>query len=222
MAEFTGRLQGVPASLEAVRQEMGIPQAFETFGQAGQLARGVSQTARDLPEAVQQALSGRGVSAGQITGRTASELKGLQPTIESAARGLESSQAGLENLLTEFSSKTQQVFTPFEIEAGMLGENIAQEFGLLKTNIQAELDRELAKLSRQTQLDLADIQKATRMAELEQATNEGSFADLGDRIALISPITGQEISSFSKGLTPARGTGGDNNLENLFNQYFKS
>src|SRR3990167_6968840 len=51
LAEFTGRLQGVPASLEAVRQEMGIPQAFETFGQAGQLARGVSQTARGLPKA---------------------------------------------------------------------------------------------------------------------------------------------------------------------------
>ena len=49
LGEFTGRLQQVPEELEAVRQEMGIPQAFETFGALGKTARGVAQRVEDLP-----------------------------------------------------------------------------------------------------------------------------------------------------------------------------
>lgn len=206
--EFRGRLQDIPTSLEAVRQEMGIPEAFQTFGELGEQARGVANVVRDLPQSVQQALAGQGVSAGQIAGRQSAELQALQPTIESVTRGLEAGGAGLQNLLQEFSSRTQATFAPFEIEAGVLGDQIAQEFSLFKTNIQANLDRELAYLSRQTELDLADIEKAIRLAEAEQAASEGVFRDLGDRIALINPFTGDEITSFTKGLSPTRGSSG--------------
>lgn len=226
LAEFTGRLGEVPTELEAIRQSLGIPQAYETFGQAGQTARTLAQQIEDIPQLTEQAATGRDVTANQLQRMIAAKTLEAQPALTAAGRGLEASQAGLQNLLSQYQTRTQEIFTPLEIEAGMLGENIAQEYGLFKTQIQADLDRELAQLSRQTQLDIADIQRATQLAQAEQAIQQGSFTDLGDRIALINPVTGQEIQSFSKGLTPARGTSGSGSiagdLSSLYQQWMGS
>jgi len=198
LGEFTGRLQKVPEELEAVRQAMGIPEAFQTFGAAGTAARGISGTIRDLPQAVQQALSGQGVTAGQLAGRTAAEIKGLQPAIESATRGLEASGAGLQNLLSEFGSRTQAAFTGLGLEAQMLGQNIGQEFDLFKQQISSDLDRELANLSRQTTLDVAQLNRATQLAQLEQTASNIDFVDLGDRIGIFD-FAGNLLRTEKKG-----------------------
>lgn len=182
--EFFGRLQAVPEQLEAVRTAMNIPQAFKTFGALGEQARGIAGTVRDLPQSVQQALAGQGVSSGQIAGRQASEIRGLQPAIESATRGLETGGATLENLLREFTGRTQATFAPFEIEANMLNASSQQEFDLYKTQIESDLDRELAQISRQTTLDVAQIQKATQLAQLEDKYAGISFQDLGNRLGI--------------------------------------
>lgn len=205
LGEFTGRLQQVPTQLEAVRQSLGIPQAFETFGAAGQQARDIAGQLRNLPSVQRQATQGFDVSANQLARIIAEQTKQLQPAAETATRGLEASQAGLQNLLTEFASQTEQVFTPFQIEAGLLGDSIAQEFSVFKTQIAADLDKELAQLASQTQLSIADLNRASRLAEIEAASEQGEFRDLGDRLSLINPFTGQEIQSFSKGLAPIRG-----------------
>lgn len=204
LGEFTGRLGEVPDQLAAVRQALRLPEAFETFGQAGTQARELGYLVEDLPQSVQQALSGQGVTAGQIKGRTSAEIQNLQPALTAASRTLESSQAGLSNLLNQYQTETANIFTPLEIEAGLLGDNIAQEFGLFKQKIGADLQRELAQLQETGATDRANIERAIRLAEIEAASEQGEFRDLGDRIALINPFTGQEISSFDKGLAPKR------------------
>lgn len=198
IGEFTGRLQKVPEQLEAVRQEMGIPQAFETFGTLGETARGAAQRVEDLPEAIQQAVLGKDVSAGQLGRITAAKQQEALPGLRDVGRALESTGAGLESLLNEFTSRTQSAFAPFEMEAGLLGENIKNQYDLFKTQIQGELDKELQRITNQGAKDLKDIEKAMKLAELEQTANSVDFVDLGDKIGIFDS-SGNLLRTEKKG-----------------------
>ena len=51
------------------------------------------------------------------------------------------------------------------------------------------------------------MQKAEKLAELEKSyLNQRQLVSLGDRQALIDPVTGQEIASYAQGLAPKRGS----------------
>jgi hypothetical protein len=209
-SEFLGRVQGIPASLRALEEELGIPQARNVYQAAGQDVLNVSNQLRDIAPA-QLALSKQiGISAPRLQQRIAAETAKLQPAAETKTRALESAQLGLSGLLGAYETRTQNILAPYAIEAGVLGDSIKNEFDLYKTNIQASLSRELAELSSKTQLTIADMDRATRLAEIENATINGEFRDLGDRVVLVNPQTGEEIQSFSKGLEPTR----SNNIVN--------
>ena len=202
LGEFTDKLGGVDEQLESVRQALGIPQAYQTFSKAGDTARDIAARVEDLPGVLTESARGKDISANQLERMIASQIGELQPSLTGAARGLESSQAGLSNLLSQYGVETANIFTPLEIESGLLGQSISEEFGLFKTQITAALDRELEQMRQTGATDRANIERATRLAEIEQANDEGAFVDLGDRYALVTPFSGQELSSFSKGLAP--------------------
>ncbi len=199
LGEYTGRLQQVPTELEAVRQAMGIPQAFETYGAAGQEARDIASRVSGVTPTQEAIAKQVGISAPRLQQRIAAKTAELAPGIESATAGLEAAGSGLENLLTEFSSRTQAAFAPYEIEANLLSASSAQEFDLFKTQMSNELSRELAQLSRQTTLDLNSLERAKQLAELEAKYEPISFQNLGTTLGIFQGanlVGSQPITKF--------------------------
>jgi hypothetical protein len=223
LGEFTGRVQGIPDILRALEQELGIPGARETFAETGGAVRDIAGLIRGTPEVQRQATRGRGITEDVLARLIAQKTQELQPTAETATRAFEEAGAGLEGLLGAFGTRAANVIAPFEIEAGVFGDQMAQEFDLFKTQIGADLDRELEQMRQTGLTDRANITRATELAKIEATASEGQLKDLGDRVALISPFTGQEVASFKKGLAPRRGTtttGGEAELGTLFDQTF--
>ena len=186
---------------------MGIPGAFASYGAAGDVARGVANKIFDVPDQVKSAVQGTGITASQLAAKIAGRQSEYAPELESATRGLETSQAGLSNLLADFQSRTQATFAPYEIEAGLLGENMAKEFDLYKSQIKNALDRELAIISEQGLMDRAQLDRATKLAELEQTANQIQFQDLGDRIGIYD-MNGNLLRTDAKGKLGGGGGGG--------------
>jgi len=203
--EFTGRLQGIPDSLRAVEQELGIPQAREGFQAAGEQSRFVANQLRDLPGVQAQATRGFDVNANQLARIVAQKTQDLQPSAESATRGLEESGASLRGLLDAFQTRSSGVIKPFEIEAGVLGESVAQEFGLFKQQMSDDLNRELEQVRQQGAMDIAQLQRLTALANIE--ADRGELKNLGDRVGYF--VDGKEVSSSLIGLAPKRAGVGD-------------
>ena len=211
---FFGKLKEVPEQLEAVRNAIGLPQAFESARGFGTAAREIGYQVEDKPDIIRQAIeqgAGGELTAGQIKARTASDvasfLRDSLPALRESARGLEAAQQLVSSLANQYQVESSQIFTPLSIEAGLLGESMAQEYGLFKQQIDANLQRELAQLQETGATDRANIQRAIELAKMEQAANEGVVLNLGDRAALVNPTTGEEIKSFALGLAPKKGSG---------------
>lgn len=204
---FTDKLNAVPEQLQAVQQALGIPEAYQTYGAAGQEARNVANMVSNIRPTQEITAKQVGISAPNLEKRIAAKTSELQPTLTAASQGLESAGSTLTGLLGQYQTETSNIFTPLQIEAGLLGDTMAQEFDLFKTNIQSSLDRELAQLSSKTSLTIADLNRANDLAKTEAAASQGSFQDLGDRVVLIDPTTGKEIASFNKGKLGSLDTG---------------
>ena len=130
----------------------------------------------------------------------------MAPGLESATRGLEEAQAGLSGILGNFQTRAANVIAPYEIEAGLLGENVRQTFELYKTTISNQLSQQIAILQEQGLNDRATLDRASKLAEAERAAAKGDFQDLGNKVVLINPATGQVIQEFLKGLSPTKGS----------------
>ncbi|HEC65057.1 MAG TPA: hypothetical protein ENI23_07180 [bacterium] len=207
--EFLGRFRtGLTEATQGISQELGLPQLRQQTLGAGQTARQVSQQVRDIPIAQQTIAKQVGISAPRLAQRTAAETAKLSPALETAQRGLQEATSAQQFGEEEFGRRIGQFLQPFQIEAGILGDSVKQEFDLFKGNVKSDLDRELAQLTSKTSLSIADIQNATKLAEIEKATQSGSFTDLGNRVALIDPTTGQELASFNKGKSPGSAVSG--------------
>lgn len=218
--EFIGRIQDIPETLEAARQASGVPGAQALFSEAGQGARDIAGRIRDIPGVQAQAARGFDVTQNQLERIIAQKLIDIQPSAETASRTLESATAGLSEALGDFTARTQGVFSVFELESGVLGESAAQAFGLFKTQISNDLDRELEQMRQTGATDRANIDRAIKLAQLEAASEQGEFRSLGDRVELINPATGEIIETFQIGLAPLRpvtppGPGGKPLLRNI-------
>ncbi len=202
--EFLGRYTtGLGAATTALEQELGLPQLREGAQAAGSAARGVAETVRSVAPTEQTVAKQVGISAPRLQQRIAAKTAELAPTLSAAQRGLEEANAAQQFAEGQFTTRMGTAMKPFEIEAGMLGEEVKSQFDLFKTNLTADLNRELEMLKEKGINDRATLDRAIKLAEAEKASRDGTFTDLGDRIALIDPITGREISSFSKGMAPA-------------------
>src|SRR3990167_2137673 len=208
LAEFTGRLGKVPAELEAVRTAVGLPGAYATYGMAGETARKVAQGIQDIPGRVTEAAMGRDVSAWQLERMVAAKTLEAQPTLTEASRGLEAAGAGLQNIISQYGVEAANIFKPYEIEAGLLGDSMKSEFDLLKTQIDADLTREIENLRSKTSITTAELNRATELARVEQATKEGNVVDLGDRYGVFD-YYGNLLKEIRKGKLTTLGAGGN-------------
>ena len=209
--EFFGRLQAVPEQLEAVRNAIGLPEAFEKARSAGDFASWMGYQVEDQPDIIRQAIeqgAGGELTSSQIKARSASDIANwiqtITPGLRESARGLEKAQALVSSLVSQYQVDREDIFTPLQIEAGLLGESMIQEYGLFKQQIDANLQRELAQLQETGATDRANIQRAIELAKMEQSANEGVVLNLQDRAVLVNPTTGEEIKSFALGLAPTR------------------
>lgn len=195
----------VPAAIAAAEQELGLPQLRST-------AQREMEFLEDIPQLQEQRTTGKGVSAGQLRRIIGAETQEQAPI---AQRAVEQAQTATGLLQDRMGT----ILQPFQIEAGFLGENAARAFDAFKMDVQSQLQKELQNMS--IAADRASqeraFQNALKLAEAEQSMSGngvGQFVNLGNRIALVNPLTGEEISSFGIGLTPSRassggGAGGD-------------
>lgn len=207
---FMTKVEGVNPALSALEGELGVTGAKDTFAKAGDVSRNVAGIVSNVAPTQQTIAKQVGISAPRLQQRIASETGKLQPMVESATQGLTAAQAGLENVLTTYGVRSNAIFKTLDIEAGLLGDEIKNSFDLFKTTTQQNLDREIANLTQTGLNDRAALDRAAKLAEAEKAASSGSLVDLGNRYALVDPVTGKEISSFAKGVAPKLAGLGDN------------
>jgi len=191
--QFLGRFKTeVPAALGAIEQELGLPQLRETAFTQGELVR-------LAPERVTAGARGYDVNQNQLERMIAADVAKLAPGAQTAYQQAQFGEA-------ELGRRAERAIMPYEIEAGFLGENVKNQVQLFRDNVKSQVDQALQKLQTQGQLSVQELANAGRLAEMERAVDlaqtQGTFTDLGDRIALINPETGQEIQSFAKGIAP--------------------
>lgn len=196
--DFLGRFKTeFPTVLSGIEQDLNLPGLRET-------AFTSSEQLRTAPERTEKAALGFDVSANQLARQQASETARLAPIAQTA---VQQAQFGEE----EFGRRAQREMVPYQTEIDMMKDRFARETTGFNLDSENELNLLLAKMQQSGQLQIAEMQRATQLAQIEAQTKDIasnlSPIDLGNRIALINPATGQEISSFSKGLTPSRGVG---------------
>lgn len=205
---FLGRVQGIPDALRGIENEVGLPGARATYQSAGEGVRDVSATLRAVPGTQQTIAKQVGISAPRLQQRIGAETAKLQPVVESTTRGLEEAQAGLAGTLSNFQTRAENVLAPFQIEAGILGESVKNQFELFKSNTKNALDREIAMLQESGLNDRAALQRANELAKQEAAIEKGSFQDLGDRVIFADQL-GNILQTYNKGKLASLGSTAD-------------
>lgn len=165
---FLGRYTtGIAGAREAISTELGLPELRETTQVAGQAARGVSRQVQDIPGTQRTIAKQVGISAPRLTQRIAAETAELQPAAETARRGLEEALAGQQFGETEYTRRLQEFTQPFQLEASFLSEGLAREFSGFTQQMQNELELTMQKIANRQALTLAEITRATQLAESE-------------------------------------------------------
>jgi len=206
--DFLGRYKtGITGASTALKNELGIEGLRANALQAGETAAGVQGQLSAITPTQQTVAKQVGISAPRLTQRIAQKTSELSPALSAASSALSTSNAALESGQSAYSTGMSEALLPYTTEASMLSDSLAREATGYNTVIQSELDTLLEKIKQQGTLDLAEIQKAQALAEKEQEyLNQRSTIDLGNRTALINPMTGAEVGSYKQGLAPVRGT----------------
>lgn len=192
-ADFLGRYKSeVPAAISAVEAELGLPGLRETATRQNNLLE-------DIPDMQTTAARGRDVNANQLARIIAADTQEQAPIAQRATQNLLNAEGVLQ-------SKIGQILSPYEIEAGFLGDNIKTAVDLFKTQVSADLQRELTQLQEKGINNRAQLERAIRLAEIEQGGFD--YVDAGDRIEVRNTRTGEIMDSILKGLAPTRSSGG--------------
>lgn len=180
----------VPAAIDAAEQALGLP-GLRT------IATRENNLLEDIPEIQTTAARGRDINANQLQRIIAADTQEQAPIAQRATQNV----LGAEGVL---QSRVGQILSPYEIEAGFLGENVRNAVDLFKTQMNADLTREIEKL-RETGINNRDqLNRAIQLAEIEQGG--WNAIDAGDRIEIRNSRTGEIMNSILKGLTPSRGS----------------
>lgn len=180
--------------VSGLQEQLQLPELQEFALQAG-------QQLEELPGVYEEFARGQDISANQLARLTAAKTAELAPI---AQKAIEQAQFAQE----QFGQRLGQELVPLQTELQLYQDQLAREFTQYTQQQQNELDVLLQKMQLEGQLSMAEQQRAHELAMLEAQTEEvkqqGQLVNLGDRMALINPVTGQEISSFAVGLQPAR------------------
>jgi len=205
-SEFLTRFQtAIPEARTAIETELGLPGLRQSALTAGQTARDIQGQFEQIAPTQQTVAQQVGISAPRLQQRISSKTAELAPALSAASRGLAGTTEALALGQETYGQRMGETMLPFTTEAGMLSDSLAREMTGFTTQIQSELEVSLQKLRNQGALDVAEMQKLERLAQQEQDyLNQRQMVNLGNRQALINPITGQEISSYQQGLAPKR------------------
>jgi len=196
----------IPEARTAIESELGLPGLRSNALAAGETARNVQNQFGAIAPTQQTVAKQVGISAPRLQQRISSKTAELAPALSAASSSLSGANEALTSGLTTYGTRMGETMKPFETEASVLSESLAREFTGFTNQMKNELDITLEKLKQQGTLDLAEIQKATALAEKEQEyENQRATLNLGNRQVIINPVTGKEISSFATGLSPVRG-----------------
>lgn len=205
---FLKGVREIPTQLQAVREEIGIPGAFERVSTAGGELQTALEASRDLPGQERQAGREFGLTENQLAQIIAQKQKEAQPGLETKARASERAGFDLQNLLQAFQGRSEEIFNVAQIEQGVLGAENAELFANFRQQTTNDLNRELAQLSATTQLSISEANRLNELAKLEATLQTGTIINTGTQILLRNPVTGELISSddikrFPKEKTPS-------------------
>ena len=196
--EFLGRFRTeFPELLTGIEEELGLP------GLRGR-AQSLTGLFEETPERVEVGARGFDVTANQLARMIAAESGELAPEVSKA---ISQAQYGEE----EFGRRAQRELVPFQTEAQFLTDRLSREATGFGIEQQGRLDMLLQKLQNEGNLDIAEMQEATKLSQLEQSKTEYeegiTTIDLGDRVGFFDRF-GNLIKSEPKGATPTSGGGG--------------
>jgi hypothetical protein len=187
----------IPEARTALESELGLPTLRSNVLTAGDTARNVQDQFGAIAPTQQTIAKQVGISAPRLQQRIASKSAELAPALSAASSSMEGANQALQSGLATYGTRMGETLKPYETEASVLSESLAREMTGFTTNLQSELETSLERIRQQGATDLAEIQKATRLAEMEQQyLNQRELVDLGGSKNLINPITGQTISTY--------------------------
>ena len=206
--DFLSRFRtAISEARTALESELGLGGLRSNALAAGDTARNVQGQFGAIAPTQQTIAKQVGISAPRLQQRISSKSAELAPALSAASSSLEGANQALQSGLNTYGTRMQENILPYSTEASVLSDSLAREMTGFSTNLKSELDITLEKLKQQGTLDLAEIAKATKLAELEQQyLNQRQVINLGGSQSLINPITGQTISSYQNTVKPTTGT----------------
>lgn len=197
--EFLNRFkEEYPQILSGIEQNLNLPNLRQS-------AYDLSDTLREIPSVQTGATRGFDVNANQLARIISSEQEKIAPVAQEAVR---QAQFGEE----EFGRQSERALKPFETEIDLLKDRLSRESTGFDTDAKNRLDLLLTQIQEEGAMDREKISQATKLAELEQRSEEfkKSFVsvDLGNRVAILD-ASGKEVGSYAKGKLPSSGNGGN-------------
>lgn len=195
---FLGRFRTeFPEILTGISEQLGLPALRETAFQG-------LESFGEIPEVQTQAARGRDISANQLARIISAEETERLPGAQKAVGQAQFAEG-------QFTEQAGQALVPFETEIGFLKDRFSREASGFNQDAEAELNILLQQIQQEGATNIANIQKATQLAQLEQRKTEFeeglSTIDLGNRVAIIDR-EGNEVSSFAKAKLGGGGGGG--------------
>lgn len=202
-ADFLARFKdSIQQASQAISQELGLDALKQNALTAGNVASNITGQLEAIPGTQETISKQVGISAPRLQQRIASKTAELSPALSSATRGLESANTALSLGLQTYGTKMGEAMLPYQTEASMLSDRLAREVTGYTTQYQGELSLLLEKMKQQGQLDLAELQRAQQLADME---NSYLLINQGNQQSLVNPYTGAINATYLTGLAPTSG-----------------
>ena len=206
-SDFLTRFKtSIPEARTAIESELGLPGLRTNALQAGETARNVQGQFGAIAPTQQTIAKQVGISAPRLQQRISSKTAELAPALSAAASGLSGANDALALGTQTYGTRMGETLKPLETEAGMLSDSLAREFTGFTQNLQSELSMSLERIKQTGARDVAEIQKATKLAEMEQ--------DYLNKRELVKLGTNEDIRKYTA-------TEGRDIVPEDINQYYK-
>lgn len=210
-SDFLGRFKTeFPQVLTGLETSLNLPQLRETATGAVGALGDISNIVKSTPARTTQAAKGFDVSSSQLERQIAAETGKLQPVYQEATSAAQQALTAAQLGESAFGTRAQLALKPFETEIGLLKDQLSREATGFNIDVQGRLDTLLQQIETEGAMNIATIQEATKLAELEakkdQFESSINSVDLGNRVVLLDS-NGQEVGSFPKGKLSTLGEG---------------
>lgn len=234
---FLGRYTtDMEAARTGISNELGLPQLRQNTQAAGQYARDASRVMQDLPQALTATGRAASVNQNRLTRAIAQKSGEYQPTLETARRSFEDTNAAQTFGETQYTQRLQEASQPYQLEASMLSESLGREFSGYTTQMQNELNVTLQKMANGQALTMAELNRANELADAEtnfekqkellkfeaelKPKEQSKLMTLGQGQTVYDPITGRAMytAPYKTGADASAGTVDFSTLWEEFNK----